>query len=67
MKVILDKGPKGKREFPEESKTRAWQRANSLSWLHGDCDIEIVDDQPNTIFVWAAEYYMDKRATGATK
>jgi hypothetical protein len=61
MKVVLDKGPKGKREFPEESKTRAMQRAQSLSWLHGDCDVEIMDNGPSVIYVWASEYYTDRR------
>jgi hypothetical protein len=56
MRVILEKGPELSREFPDESKARATQRAQSLSWLHGDCGID-VDEEDATIYVRASEYY----------
>ena len=53
MKVILKRGPKGDREFPQESRFRAWQRANSLAWLHGSS----IKDEGDTLVVDAVSYY----------
>ena len=58
MRVILKRGfhSRGDTHFPDESSTRAWQRARSLSWLHGD--IEPVQEG-NTIIIDASKYYSE--------
>jgi hypothetical protein len=59
MKVILKRGfhSRGDTQFPEESKSRAWQRARSLSWLHGDVEPKV---EGNTIVIDASKYYSEK-------
>jgi hypothetical protein len=56
MRVILKRGPKGDREFPHESRQRAWQRAESLGWLHAVEPKYVGED---LIEVDASVYYAD--------
>jgi hypothetical protein len=55
--VILDRRPnKDNCKFVDMSRTRALQRASSLSSLHGNCDIEY-DPRTQTYTIFAGSWY----------
>jgi hypothetical protein len=58
MRVILKRGALPDIRYPATSRTRAWQRAESLGWLHG---IEPRYAGDDTIIVDASEYYKDRK------
>lgn len=53
MIVILERGARGEKRFPEESEARATQRAEALAELHR-CKLSVA---ANTIRVHASEWY----------
>ena len=55
MRVILKRGNKPDCNYGPESRTRAWQRAESLAWLHNVEAKYIGDD---VILVDASEFYL---------
>ena len=60
MRVILKRGALPELRYPATSRTRAWQRAESLAWLHGVEPKYIGDD---VILVDVSDFYTDKETS----